>query len=71
MTTKPKRKVDKARLNFRIHPTLYDRLADFADENGMKAVSEAAWFLLNAAMIERSERRGSAPPPAKRHNSLI
>jgi hypothetical protein len=66
MNTKPKRKVDKARLNFRIHPTLYDRLADFADEHGMKAVSEAAWFLLNAAMIERSEKRAATPPPPQK-----
>jgi hypothetical protein len=64
MNTKPNRKVDKARLNFRISPTLHDRLAEYADEHGMKAVSEAAWFLLNAAMIERSEKRLS-PPPAK------
>jgi hypothetical protein len=53
MTTKQKGRVDKERLNFRISSTLHDKLAEFCRDTGMKTVSEAAWFLLNAAMIER------------------
>jgi hypothetical protein len=64
MNTQPKRRVDKERLNFRISSTLHDKLADFCRETGMKTVSEAAWFLLNSAMLERErEKRMSAPPP--------
>ena len=64
MTTKTKRRVDKERLNFRISSTLHDKLEDFCHETGMKTVSEAAWFILNAAMIERDrEKRNSPPPP--------
>ena len=62
MNTPNKRRTDKGRLNFRINPVLYDRLADFCRENGMKTVSEGAWFLLNAAMIDRAEKQKSPPP---------
>jgi hypothetical protein len=63
MTTKQKGRVDKERLNFRISSTLHDKLADFCRETGMKTVSEAAWFLLNSAMIERERDKRNSPPP--------
>ncbi len=67
MNTKSKRGVDKERLNFRISSTLHDKLADFCRDTGMKTVSEAAWFLLNSAMIERDREKrhsgGGGRPP--------
>ena len=70
MTTKQKGRVDKERLNFRISSTLHDKLADFCRETGMKTVSEAAWFLLNSAMIERERDKRNSPPP-RGVNTLI
>jgi hypothetical protein len=64
-------KPDKERLNFHISPVLYDQLDEFAQESGFKRVSEAAWFILHAAMIKRGEERRSAPPPPPSVNSLM
>ena len=63
--TGQKRTVDKGRLNFRITPTLYEKLSAFCEDAGMKTVSEGAWFIINTAMQERDrEMRRVAPPPA-------
>lgn len=72
MKNQEKRRVDKERLNFRISPTLHDKLAAFAREQGMKSVSEASWFLLNAAMIQHErDKRNSPPPPNSSPDNLI
>jgi hypothetical protein len=71
MKKKPVEKPDKERLNFHISPTLYDQLEEFARDNGFKRVSEAAWFLLHAAMMKRADERRVSPPPAKSFSDLM
>jgi hypothetical protein len=71
MKKKPEQKADKNRLNFHITPVLYDQLAEFAKERGFARVSEAAWFLLHAAMMKRDDEKRFSPPPREKHDSLI
>ena len=59
-------KVDKGRLNFRINPALHDKLSEYANEHGFSTVSEAAWFLIQTAMVYRDQQRHSAAPPPRR-----
>jgi hypothetical protein len=59
-------KVDKGRLNFRINPALHDKLSEYANEHGFSTVSEAAWFLIQSAMVSRDQQKRLTPPPPRR-----